>query len=161
MQVACWNVLADCYAGPGNYWADRSQKMKSILEQLRNHDMIFLQEVDHFDDFYKPVLNELGFGVSYVQRPTKLDGCVVAYARDKYAVVDEEDISFDDLALNYRESHSARNSLLRHNVAVMVLLQSLQTDEPTKYIVACSTHLYWNPVTTAFQTCTFFIIFTS
>lgn len=108
--------------------------------------MIFLQEVDHFEDFYKPSLQEFGFGVRYVQRPTKTDGCVVAYSLEKYQVVDSEDISFDDLALNYRESHSARNSLLRHNVAVMVLLRALDDCAPTKYVVACSTHLYWNPV---------------
>ena len=146
MHIISWNVLADSYSVTD--WSQRSLQLRSKLAYLRNYDIICLQEVDHFEDFYQPLFEEMGFGVCYAQRPTKYDGSLVAYRLSKYESVDIENISFDDLALNYRESHSAHNSLLRHNVAVMVLLRALDSGTEGNYILACSTHMYWNPVVT-------------
>ena len=146
MRVATWNVLADCYAGNGCDWEHRSKQIESILTLLEHHDFIVLQEVDHFDDFYQPLFHRLGFGTRYIQRPTKNDGCLVAYALAKYEVIDVEHILFDDLASNYLESHSTRNSFLRHNVAIVVLLRVIQRHHTLSHIIVGSVHIYWNPV---------------
>ncbi len=35
---------------------------------------------------FKPVLDELGMEFIYAKRPTKLDGCVLAWRRDRYVL---------------------------------------------------------------------------
>ena len=62
VTVSCWNVLADSYA---NYaekqtWTRRLPLLrKALVENLA--DILLLQEIDHYEDFYKPFLEELGY----------------------------------------------------------------------------------------------------
>lgn len=61
-------------------WKARSQALVSVLGNLGAH-FLCLQEVDEFQNFYKPNLDALGYSALYVQRNgKKRDGCALFYA---------------------------------------------------------------------------------
>jgi mRNA deadenylase 3'-5' endonuclease subunit Ccr4 len=155
LKVATWNVLADCYAsGNGNNnsaitnWKKRKQSIQKILKLLSDHDLLFLQEVDHSNDFYRPLLISYGFECRYIQRPNKHDGCLIAYSKRKYSLVASEEVNFDDLTEKFHEMDIQRQSFRRHNVALIVCLRKDCQDEEScdQYVIASTAHLYWNPV---------------
>ena len=66
ISISCWNCLADSYTYnirsssssssiKEAYWEYRKPLLSSILLES-NSDFIFLQEVDHYNDFYKLVI---------------------------------------------------------------------------------------------------------
>ena len=82
LTVVSWNVLGDCYAlGQDNaqsmrqeilLWEHRSEKIANILQAMQA-DVYFLQEVDHYLDFYEPLFREsFGYLTLYVSRPVML-----------------------------------------------------------------------------------------
>ena len=82
-SIASWNVLADSYTSFGtkpvpaaSLWEYRSAIISERLQQMQA-DIFTLQEVDHFDDFYCPLFNSLGYDTAYLQRPEKPDGSLI------------------------------------------------------------------------------------
>jgi hypothetical protein len=154
LKVATWNVLADCYAGGSGSgdssvitnWKKRKQSIQKILKLLSNHDLLFLQEVDHSNDFYRPLLISYGFECRYIQRPNKHDGCLIAYSKRKYSLVACEEVNFDDLTEKFHEMDIQRQSFRRHNVGLIVCLKGCQENPCDRYLIASTAHLYWNPV---------------
>jgi len=103
-------------------------------------DIMLLQEVDHFGDFYQPLLDSMGFTGVYLQRPTRKDGLCIAFRRDKYELVDSCNVYFDELATGSGNSIYERN-----NVG---LLCRLLCKSSGISFVAATAHLYWNPART-------------
>lgn len=137
VSVVCWNVLADGYAdySKNHTWKLRAPLIRSTL--LNNlADIVILQEIDHYEDFYRPLFEECGYCCEYAQRPEKVDGCLIAY-RNVFALMSSQTIQFDDIAAQYPYS---ADKYLRHNVA---LLLKLQFDQTSFLVANC--HLFWNP----------------
>ena len=86
LRIATWNSLADCYihgmSGKGQSvsdalkWTSRSAIIAHVLRTAMTGpahtegmdvsvgvDVLCMQEVDHYDDFYKPLLADLGLAV--------------------------------------------------------------------------------------------------
>ena len=163
-SFACWNVLADCYAygqatlnqngeGYPNYvhWTQRSEKIAHSL-RCCNADIICLQEVDHYQDFYDPLLVGLGYDSIYLQRPSRQDGCLIAYKRDKIFVHKINEVQMDELA-DYMGSESSRVNLKRNNVALIALMEYMDDERDERdplgnndrMFVTSTAHIYWNP----------------
>lgn len=163
ISVLSWNCLADCYAHgtsigkkeksePILAWPVRSKTIFDIL-RFQNADIVCLQEVDHFEESYKPFLDSLNYCVIYLQRSGREDGVLIAFKRDKFFLVDKEMVQFDDLALAQipHMPFSRKERLKKRNVAIILQLRAKQIrlgEErhmgPT--FTVSTTHLYWNPI---------------
>jgi len=107
LRVLQYNVLADAYARAA--WLPYC-KRSSLNWEYRKHnllgeilgynaDLICLQEVDHFGDFFLPELRKRGYDGVFVKRPSpfKKDGCCIFYRRDKFRLREKFEIQFNDL----------------------------------------------------------------
>ena len=154
VSVASWNVLADSYAysqavktSPEDLiptyieWDNRKQK---IAESISNcgADILCFQEVDHYVDFYEPLLGKLGYKSVYLQRFKRKDGCLIAFDSEKYNLHGIDEVQFDDLA-DFMDTDSARSNMKRSNVALIAIMSSV--DDPCKKFVSSTAHMYWNP----------------
>jgi len=45
-----------------------------------------MQEVDNYEDFWKPTMEKLGYTGIYSQRPKKADGCAIFWKKHLYAL---------------------------------------------------------------------------
>ena len=64
-------------------------------------DLLCLQEVDHFDEFFKDRLDALGYKTQLVYRNGK-DAQVIAYS-EQFQFVDKAEIEYNDLIDQYKE----------------------------------------------------------
>jgi mRNA deadenylase 3'-5' endonuclease subunit Ccr4 len=173
LNVATWNVLADCYAngsaasGVITSWKKRKLLLENILKLLsKRHDILFLQEVDHADDFYRPLLHSCGYNSYYYQRPNKSDGTLIAFLASHFILHSVEEVNFNDLTERFHEMDITRQSFRRHNIALILCLKlcdqsqsSLSTNTSSSgdggssdvvevcdhFVLVSTAHLYWNP----------------
>ena len=109
-RVVCYNMLADIYANRQIYpycpaWALAwNYRRNNILRELTSYeaDLMCLQEVqgDHFENFFQPRLNALGFeGVfkpktrdALGDNPNAIDGCAIFFRRDRFSLTEQYSI---------------------------------------------------------------------
>ena len=108
-------------------------------------NILCLQEVDHYEEFYKPRLAALGYQTEIMWRQSLgrrgKDSELIGF-RDEYSLVDRAEIVYEDLAGRYRtHGDKLTEQFQKWNVGLILLLKH-QTG--AKIIVVC-THLYWNP----------------
>lgn len=143
-SILSYNVLADCYSS--GMEKDVPQELldfeyRSVIigEEFRklNADIILLQELDHFEDFYKIELEKQGYGLVLAQRPERPDYAIVGYKKEIFDLVSEDFISFD-------KDHRYEKNLdfVRKNVAAVAVLKH---KESQKNINVIGTHFFWNP----------------
>eukprot|EP00177_Eucheuma_denticulatum_P003109 GFKZ01005605.1.p1 GENE.GFKZ01005605.1~~GFKZ01005605.1.p1 ORF type:complete len:581 (+),score=51.51 GFKZ01005605.1:212-1954(+) len=162
ISVISWNCLADCYFHASlskrlqdpniSQWDTRFRQISQILRKSQA-DIICLQEVDHYNDHYKPFLQSLNYMPFYLQRIGRKDGVLVAINPSKFEVLLKDSIQFDDLA-NLSTSYAPcglRSRFRRRNVALVLQLRLRQhpslctEDAPPRHLTVCSAHLFWNP----------------
>ena len=120
----------------------RSHLIQQCLDScLTSTDICCLQEVDHYEDFYQEYFNSRGFESIYYQRPKKSDGCLIAFNRTSFALINQHRISFDDDVRVHIE-HQNLKKYLKHNVALVVTLRCLTS---SKIFMVINTHIHWNP----------------
>lgn len=153
--------MADCYAHGAfasqvkDYsvieWSHRSKRILTILRSC-NPDVVCLQEVDHFEEDFKPFFASMNYNVVYVQRSGREDGVLIAVKQKKFEIVQEHVVQFDDLA-NFGGtwcSQSQRYRYRKQNVALILLIKTrtLDADEGLSRnfsFTVCTTHMHWNP----------------
>ncbi len=108
IRVLSYNMLADCYTrpqyfpyvSPGNLaFFNRAKKVVAELKSTMA-DIICLQEVDHFADFYWKELTNLGYDVYYNNKGHgRYDGIVVGLIKDKFQLFGSpaEEVRYDEL----------------------------------------------------------------
>ena len=164
LRVGCFNVLADCYSysqlpssstplPPFLAWPARKDALTTVLSSC-GADILCLQEIDHFSDFYAPLLTSLEYSFHYVKRTgSRQDGCLIAYKPAAFDLLGYEEVHFDDIA-GYMPSEAQRANVRRFNVAQLAVLQrkgippSAATTSPARAsrpFVCANTHFYWNP----------------
>ena len=147
ISIITWNVLADCYAYGSSQRSDllnftfRWPKIERALRDA-NADIYCLQEIDKYDGVYRPFFESIGYTCVYTQRPTKEDGCLIAYNPLKHECIRTADVYYDKVADMISVSHIAAENYRRHNVGNIVRLRSLTQN--AEFIVA-NTHIFWNP----------------
>ena len=86
-------------------WSNR--KLRSLQEILAyDPDVIALEEVDHFEDYYLPSLRELGYeGLFVAKRDSPClkfpnnsgpDGCALFYDVERFSLVNHKDVGLKD-----------------------------------------------------------------
>ncbi|UIZ22306.1 hypothetical protein KXD40_004839 [Peronospora effusa] len=102
--------------------------------------VVNLQEVDHYEDFFKPRLEKAGFVGVYKRRTgeTTHDGCAIFVKKSMFRIVTSHEIE-------YRvQDHPVLN---RDNIALAAVVE-IKSDAngsvPARFVVA-NTHLLFNP----------------
>ena len=120
-----FNILADGLSGKddakGNFTEsppeslDWSYRKNRIVEEIMRHfenesppDVIAMEEVDHYHDFFQPTLQALGYESRYIKKPNSPcrnsldpsleDGCALFWRGDRLALVDTETMNYDKLS---------------------------------------------------------------
>eukprot|EP01121_Diplochlamys_sp_Union-15-3_P022684 TRINITY_DN9733_c0_g2_i4.p1 TRINITY_DN9733_c0_g2~~TRINITY_DN9733_c0_g2_i4.p1 ORF type:complete len:179 (+),score=25.20 TRINITY_DN9733_c0_g2_i4:32-538(+) len=147
LTVLSYNVLASSSAIPKSYPYCKPEHLKfnirgpKMISEIKTYDpdIICLQEVDNYKEFWYPKLNELGYSGNMILKVGKSDGCATFYKRDLYYVYQEEEINFNDAA-----KESKDKKLQTGNVGLITVLQSLE-DSDMPPILVSNCHLYWDP----------------
>lgn len=140
-------------------------------------DLLCLQEVDWFTEFYRPELmhicGEKGrpFGFCYKKRTSessvKFDGSCVLFSKNRFALIEEDHLEFNDLAKDEHlfELKKARDLarptldsktvdfFTRDCVAAICVLEDEEANQ--RFLVA-SAHLFWDPECTGSLTAIYF-----
>uniref|UniRef100_A0A7S0R3W3 Endonuclease/exonuclease/phosphatase domain-containing protein n=1 Tax=Pyramimonas obovata TaxID=1411642 RepID=A0A7S0R3W3_9CHLO len=175
--VMTYNVLADLYATSEMYtycpgwalsWGYRKQALlREILSQRA--DIICLQEVqsDHYEEFFAPEMKKAGYTAVYKMKTAAvytgsaytIDGCATFFRTDRFTLVKKYEVEFNKAALSLSEALSAANQkkaalnrLLKDNVALIVVLDSLEGPDPDaaavgkrQLVCVANTHIHANP----------------
>mmetsp|Transcript_108700 Transcript_108700/g.346955 ORF Transcript_108700/g.346955 Transcript_108700/m.346955 type:complete len:681 (-) Transcript_108700:112-2154(-) len=155
LRLATWNVLAPNYALAKSFpdvdavWlASKTRKpgLRWVLEALQA-DVLCLQEVQHPDE-WQNLLDELGFEASFAARPSRHDGCAIAWRKGRFRTVDKFVFNFDG-AIPESAPQSVQSRFSRCNIGLVVELElasehrvSLGNSSCSRIVLA-TTHLYW------------------
>ncbi|TYZ66124.1 hypothetical protein PybrP1_009266 [[Pythium] brassicae (nom. inval.)] len=147
-RVMSFNTLADylvdrdgALEGPNGWlyeWSYRGPRLvREIVAQAP--DVVCLQEVDHFADFFEPELRKRGYAGVYKRRTGEHthDGCAIFVRQAAFAIVSSHPIEF------FVPGHPV---LDRDNVAIAAVVEwrGGGVDPPQRLIVA-TTHVLFNP----------------
>ena len=139
MKVLSYNILADCYSkyfmfkyvrhGHLNFHYRSQRIIHEITES--NSDIICLQEVDHFEDFYRPQLERLGYDLHETFRREK-DAVVVGYKREFYDFIGKEIVDYNDVARLHPKKSKQDDEMIEprdflvHNRAIICLIKHVR-----------------------------------
>jgi len=171
-SVMTYNVLAESYTIPSRYhycpeFARRfNYRGKRIVSEISeyNPDIVCLQEVDHFSDFFKPQLESLGYKGVFVKRTGwKLDGCALFYKQGRLTMTEYAPVEFNDVSkinFHFRKDNVAIVAAFSLNGggaaagddAAEPIKLSKHSKPSTKPgsklradLVVSTTHFYWDP----------------
>ena len=108
-----------------------SHRKAQILREITRSkaDIVCLEEVDHFEDFFQPELSQCGFeGIFkakvdspclYVEGNSGPDGCALFYSSSKFSLAEKKEVVLKDLG--------GKDS---HQVALLVKLQPKEEELP-------------------------------
>ncbi|KAF4317225.1 hypothetical protein BBO99_00008229 [Phytophthora kernoviae] len=149
-RVVSFNVLAD-YLVINDRKVDPAKRHQKFDWEYRRDglvreilawspDVVCLQEVDHFEDFFEPKLQKAGFIGVYKRRTgeTTRDGCAIFVKKNLFRIVSSHPIEY------FVEGDPVLN---RHNIALVAVVETKEENSgstPTRFVVA-NTHLLFNP----------------
>jgi len=150
VSIMTYNVLAETYMSPMRYahcpeyarrWSYRGNRIISEIS-LYKPDILALQEVDHYYDFFEPKLAKLGYKGIYAKRSgLRLDGCALFY-NTNFELVSHQLVEYNDLVQIHKN-----DTYKRDNVAIIATLRP-KTDDPnlaSQHVIVATTHFYWDP----------------
>ena len=89
---------------PPRRWKARSKALADELASI-DADVLALQELDQYDDFWRPKLEAMGYAGWFCKRTEctapKKDGCGLFYKRDAFELIARRDVQFNDLAVSH------------------------------------------------------------
>lgn len=151
LRVVTWNVLADCYVHGQTVlentdfhcrtWPVRSIMIEKCLQSF-DADVVCLQEVDHFESFYRPTLKAMGYKSLFLKRPSKRDGCVVSFRSDRFHLVGTKELNLDALSFIDGDRKSSKSKFFKNNVALFAALRDTSTG---RVFIVANCHIHWNP----------------
>ena len=172
-KVVDYNILAQCYASSQLYpytpiWALQWEYRKHrILQELLSYqaDILAIQEMqaNAFDDFFHPQLQREGYEGLYKRKtresmtddPSTIDGCAIFYRSDRFSLLEQYGIEYNEAARQQTMDRKALRRLMRGNIALVVVLEELTGGMAMingmmrrmrkKRVCVANTHMYWDP----------------
>jgi CCR4-NOT transcription complex subunit 6 len=134
-------------------WADRRTALIETITAL-DADLLCLQEVEHFEGFWRPALRALGYRGVYKQRGggAKADGCATFFREDRFELITHRGLDFDRLCR--RGPDRGGPPFPTHNAALLTLLaparrtadpRASAAPPPPPWLVVANVHLFWDP----------------
>ncbi|KAI9485063.1 Endonuclease/exonuclease/phosphatase [Zychaea mexicana] len=142
--IMSFNILGQCLvkrklfpdSGDMLKWKLRRNMVSAELE-LYKPDVMCLQEVDNYEQYYKPILERLGYNAQYTKHDKKLHGLLIAYNPKVFEMTKYETVDYDDNA-------KCPKTWITSNIGQVMGLRHV--DHPNFGLVVGNTHLYWRPV---------------
>ncbi|KAG0163669.1 hypothetical protein DFQ28_011377 [Apophysomyces sp. BC1034] len=142
ISVMTYNILAQSlvkrelfpHSGEMLKWKTRRRMIIEDIAQYKP-DIMCLQEVDNYDEFYKESLFKLGYETEFHKHATKQHGCMIGYNATKF----ERDAY---TTLDYDNDPLTPPTQSTGNIAQLIGLRFV--DQPKGFVVG-NTHLYWRP----------------
>jgi CCR4-NOT transcription complex subunit 6 len=130
-------------------WAARRNALLENIEAL-NADIVCLQEVEHFEGFWRPALRALGYRGVYKQRGagSKPDGCATFYREARFALIEHRSIDFDHVSGCRLGADRVGPGFATQNVALLTLLAPLFLSSglnAVSRLAVANVHLFWDP----------------
>lgn len=168
-RVLTYNVLAEVYATRQAYpscdswilsWPYRRNILMLELSEAQG-DIVCLQELqyDHYEQCMLPFMFSLGYESIFTQKSRdaqglygKVDGCATFWKRNKFVMVENYDIEFNEVArrvaaelgLDEQERRRFLNKLTKDNIAQIIVLDTNQNRGGRTALCVVNTHLYAN-----------------
>ncbi|XP_055954662.1 CCR4-NOT transcription complex subunit 6-like isoform X3 [Patella vulgata] len=174
--VMCYNVLCDKYCTRQQYgycpsWAlNWEYRKKGIIEEIRIYsaDIISLQEVEteQFHNFFLPELKRDGYDGIFEpksraktmteQEKKHVDGCAIFYKTNKFTLIKEQLIEFNQIAMaNAEGSADMLNRVMtKDNIGLTALLETKEViwehgkppeNQIRQQIMVATAHIHWDP----------------
>uniref|UniRef100_A0A8C0H470 Phosphodiesterase 12 n=1 Tax=Chelonoidis abingdonii TaxID=106734 RepID=A0A8C0H470_CHEAB len=169
IRTVSYNILADIYAQTEHsrtvlypycapYALELDYRQNLLKKELAGYsaDLICLQEVDKsvFADSLAPALDAFGLEGLFRIKEKQHEGLATFYRRDKFSLLSEHDIAFNEALVSdplHKELRdklapyplAQENVLQRSSVLQVSVLQS--RNDPSRKICIANTHLYWHP----------------
>lgn len=118
-------------------WERRKDRLLDVIRDM-DSDVLSLVECDHYEDHFKPALEQMGYESTWRKRPrpSSADGCCLAWRRGIFSLLAEESVEFVD------KMCPVQGKVYKDRIAVIALLQS---GFSRQRICVASTHLQRNP----------------
>ncbi|CAO3595808.1 unnamed protein product [Absidia cylindrospora] len=126
-------------------------RRRMVMEEIGYYqpDLMCLQELDNYDEFYKDALTKLGYTTLFHRHETKRHGCVIAYRDTMWKQIEYR-------TLDYDTDESCKPTQTTGNIAQFVALAYRQDNDGDHGlsggggggVIVSNTHLYWRPPST-------------
>ncbi|CAE8599296.1 unnamed protein product, partial [Polarella glacialis] len=115
-------------------WERRKHRIIEVIRGM-DADVPSMVELDHYQTFFKPELDNLGYDAVWCKRPrnTSHDGCCIAWRRSAFELVSHTWVEYSDSF-----EHEGLKVVKKDRVALLALLQSTHTGDK---LCVVSTHL--------------------
>ncbi|CAI5732672.1 unnamed protein product [Peronospora destructor] len=157
LLVMTYNVLAQCYVRSSFFpycrhsaikWKNRSKHLERVFTSSLpvSPDVICLQEVDNYDEFWAGMMKNLGYEGLFVKKTgAARDGVAVFWDAKKLRVKKSKQVSLnlpngDESDIDYE---LLSRTSTRGSVGVIADFEHLETQ--LEFVVA-TTHLFWDPM---------------
>jgi len=135
LKLVQFNTLADTFAGPhflnvkdANIlkWETRKDQIINAIT-LDNPDVICLEEVDHYSDFFLPILQQKGYAGTFVKKPSNSsnDGLALFYKTNRLKLITEQFILYEGQNQN----------------AIITIFDVIHEGTAKQRVCICATHL--------------------
>lgn len=151
ISITSYNILADYYVqmleGKEKYLVSTDSeyikienRSKIVVETIKkiDSDIVFLQEVDKFEEHYKKQFEQLGYNFLFCKKNKEAgDASVILFKTNKFDFLNSENI---DLNLNH-----PLEDTLEYKKGIIAVCAELIHKESKKKIITLSTHLTHDP----------------
>lgn len=144
VRIGTYNLLADQLAKPERFpycapelllWENRKKKIMAEIHQ-RKPDILCLQQMEYWDSFFENQLHNEGMASLFkVRTGAAKDGVAICWSKDRYQLVLEHKIEFNNLAF-LNPSNPASRRLLHDSVALIAVLDPVRTRRGVKRALA-------------------------
>lgn len=148
-RLLSYNVLSDYKTSFLHYTTTKNWDLRSkcLLDEINtyNTDIICLQDVDHYQDWWRPQLTVWGYDTVYKQRTqTKnfhYEGVMIAFRRDVFQLFKSQPFELNNAVTNEDRGRAFKERSKTDDVGVMVFLQPWSKDCVNSAVCVCCTML--------------------
>ncbi|KAI8388307.1 Endonuclease/exonuclease/phosphatase [Radiomyces spectabilis] len=141
--VMTYNILAQAlikrelfpHSGDLLKWKTRR---KMVMDEITMYkpDILCLQEVDMYEEFYESQFSKLGYKTLFYKHSTKKHGCMIGYQAGQFTLAENRNFDYDtdDLC-----------PVTQNTGNIMQLAALKHVHQQHLGVVVGNTHLYWRP----------------
>ena len=151
LSVLSYHVLAQCHTHAQPYCSPHllnwSRRRRAQLDEILGYgaDVVCLQDVDNYDEWWRPQLSVAGYDLVHKRRTTRRrpreDGVLIAWRRAAFQLFRSEDLELNAAAElpEIADAPRLQSQAIQDNVALMVHLQPWEDSVyPCSLCVACA-----------------------
>jgi hypothetical protein len=144
-----YNVLSDYKTSFLHYTTTRNWdiRKKTLLDEIKTYDcdIICLQDVDHYQEWWRPQLTMMGYDTVYKQRTqTKsfhYEGVLIAFRRDVFQLFKSQPFELNNAVMNEDRGRAFMERSKTDDVGIVVFLQPWSKDCINSALCVCCTML--------------------